>query len=85
MSCDTCIFLNNVRTLPQGKGADEQKGEKLSPCSMQYGCNPYWDGGKEVGKVVTESYCAACQKLANECGCAQGVRAIRQRKLHFAR
>ena len=85
MGCDTCIFLNNVRSLPQGKGSDEQKGEKLTPCSMKYACNPYWDGAQGVGKVVTESYCTTCSELINNCGCAQGVRNIRQRKQQFAR
>jgi len=85
MACDTCIFLNNVRTRPVGKGKDEQKGEKLEPCSMKYACNPFWDGAQGVGKVVTESYCATCSEVADKCGCTQGLRVIRQRKLHYAR
>ncbi len=81
MGCDTCIFLNNVRSLAVGKDKDDQKGVKLEPCSMMYGCNPYFKEGKDLSVLISESYCGTCTKLAKECECAEGIRQIRHRKV----
>lgn len=79
MGCDTCIFLNNVRN------RDGQKGAKLEPCSMEYGCNPFFKDGKNVSVVISESYCGTCTKLAKACECAEGIRQIRNRKIQFSK
>jgi hypothetical protein len=80
MGCDTCIFLNNV--INRG---DTQKGESLEPCSMRYGCNPYFKDGHDNSIIVTESYCATCQALDKECQCESALRAIRTRKRQLAK
>jgi hypothetical protein len=89
MGCDTCIHLNNVLSLPEGnstgRGAKEQKGNLLEPCSMRYNCNPYFKEGHDESVIITESFCATCQALDKECQCEASLRAIRTRKRQVPR
>ena len=85
MGCDTCIFLNNVRSLPQGDGPGDQKGALLEPCSMNYNCNPYYKDGHNSSVIVSESYCATCNELDKDCMCEGAQRQIRLRKKQVPR
>jgi hypothetical protein len=79
MGCDTCVFLNDVRNHA------DQKGSKLEPCSMEYGCNPFFKEGVNSSILISESFCGTCLALQKDCQCAEGVRQIRNRKVQVAK
>ena len=79
MGCDTCIHLNNVIN------RDDQKGNKLEPCSMQFNCNPFFKDGHDLSVIITQSYCATCNELDKQCQCEGPQRQIRMRKLQLPR
>jgi hypothetical protein len=70
MSCATCPFLIHVHN------HSDQRGEPLQPCSMKFKCNPFWDGDKHVGRILTSNYCGSCDKDLKECSCPTGVRKV---------
>lgn len=80
MGCDTCIFLNNVINR---EGI--QKGNALEPCSMKFGCNPFYKEGHDNSVILTESFCVTCQALDKQCQCEGALRAIRTRKRQVGR
>jgi len=80
MGCDTCIFLNNI--IDRG---DEQKGETLSPCSMNFGCNPFYRDGHNMSVIISESICVTCNELDKQCQCEGAQRQIRLRKRQVPR